>query len=120
MRPLIECRAARLTDAPAYRRYVAECGAAGLPLYQVAQFDPDQWLQDLLAHADGLHLPPGYLPTTTYFALEGEEILATLRLRHGDNLLPTSGSAISVMRLAPPAGVKASPAPCSAGCSAMC
>jgi predicted acetyltransferase len=86
MRPTIECRAARLTDASAYRRYVAECGAAGLPLYQVAQFDPDQWLQELLAHADGLHLPPGYPPTTTYFALEGEEILATLRLRHGDNL----------------------------------
>lgn len=84
MQPLIECRAARLTDAPAYRRYEAECGAAGLPLYQVAQFGSTQWLQELLAHANGLHLPPGYLPTTTYFALEGEALLATLRLHHGD------------------------------------
>ena len=37
MTAAIECRAAQLCDAPAYRRYVAECGAAGLPLYQVAQ-----------------------------------------------------------------------------------
>ncbi|OCA62726.1 acetyltransferase [Aeromonas piscicola] len=85
MTATIECRAAQLSDAPAYRRYVAECGEAGLPLYQVAQFDPDQWLQDLLAHADGRHLPPDYPPTTTYFALEKGEILGALRLRHGDN-----------------------------------
>ncbi|HEA3087280.1 TPA: GNAT family N-acetyltransferase [Aeromonas dhakensis] len=84
MTAVIECRAAQPADAPAYHRYVAECGAAGLPLYQVALFDPDQWLQDLLAHAVGERLPPDYPPTTTYFALEGAEILATLRLRHGD------------------------------------
>lgn len=84
MTAVIECRAAQPADGPAYRRYVAECGAAGLPLYQVAQFDPDQWLQDLLAHAAGERLPPDYPPTTTYFALKGAEILATLRLRHGD------------------------------------
>jgi len=51
----------------------------------VAQFDPDGWLQSLLDHAEARNLPSGYLPTTTYFALDGEEIIATLRLRHGDN-----------------------------------
>ncbi|MFM1679199.1 GNAT family N-acetyltransferase [Aeromonas salmonicida] len=81
----IECRPAQPDDAPAYRSYVTECGEAGLPLYQVAQFDPDGWLQSLLDHAEGRHLPMGYLPTTTYFALEEGEILGTLRLRHGDN-----------------------------------
>ena len=80
-----ECRPARLTDAPAYHQYVVECAEAGMPLYQVAQFDPDGWLQSLLDHAEGRNLPSGYLATTTYFALDGEEILATLRLRHGDN-----------------------------------
>ena len=80
-----ECRPARLTDAAAYRNYVAECAEAGLPLYQVAQFDPDSWLQALLDHARGHNLPSGYPTTTTYFALDAGEILATLRLRHGDN-----------------------------------
>lgn len=80
-----ECRPARLADAPAYHRYVVECAEAGMPLYQVAQFDSDGWLQSLLDHAAGRNLPSGYLATTTYFALDGEEILATLRLRHGDN-----------------------------------
>ncbi|WP_050514259.1 GNAT family N-acetyltransferase [Aeromonas finlandensis] len=80
-----ECRPARLADAPAYHRYVVECADAGMPLYQVAQFDPDGWLQSLLDHAEGRNLPSGYLATTTCFALDGEEILATLRLRHGDN-----------------------------------
>ncbi|ELM3614983.1 GNAT family N-acetyltransferase [Aeromonas sobria] len=80
-----ECRPARLADAPAYHRYVVECAEAGMPLYQVAQFDLDGWLQSLLDHAAGRNLPSGYLATTTYFALDGEEILATLRLRHGDN-----------------------------------
>ncbi|MGL6599435.1 GNAT family N-acetyltransferase [Aeromonas sp. 600724] len=81
----LQCRPARLTDAPAYHRYVTECAEDGQPLYQVAQFDPDGWLQSLLDHAEGRNLPSGYLPTTTYFALDGEEIIATLRLRHGDN-----------------------------------
>ena len=81
----LQCRPARLADAPAYRRYVTECAEDGQPLYQVAQFDPDGWLQSLLDHAEGRNLPSGYLPTTTYFALDGEEIIATLRLRHGDN-----------------------------------
>ncbi|MFB2863104.1 GNAT family N-acetyltransferase [Aeromonas sp. MdU4] len=80
-----ECRPARLADAAAYRRYVTECAEAGLPLYQVAQFDPDSWLEGLLDHARGHNLPSGYLATTTYFALDAGEILATLRLRHGDN-----------------------------------
>lgn len=83
--PALQCRPARLADAPAYRRYVTECAEAGLPLYQVAQFDPDGWLQSLLDHAEGRNLPDGYLPATTYFALDGGEIIATLRLRHGDN-----------------------------------
>ncbi|MGR1255620.1 GNAT family N-acetyltransferase [Aeromonas veronii] len=81
----LQCRPARLADAPAYHRYVIECAEDGQPLYQVAQFDPDGWLQSLLDHAKGRNLPSGYLPTTTYFALDGEEIIATLRLRHGDN-----------------------------------
>jgi len=81
----LQCRPARLADAPAYRRYVTECAEDGQPLYQVAQFDSDGWLQSLLDHAKGRNLPSGYLPTTTYFALDGEEIIATLRLRHGDN-----------------------------------
>lgn len=85
MTATIVCRAAQRADAPAYRRYVAECGEAGLPLYQVAQFDPDGWLQSLLHHAEGHQLPTGYPPTTTYFALEKGEILGALRLRHGDN-----------------------------------
>ncbi|MCF3095924.1 GNAT family N-acetyltransferase [Aeromonas australiensis] len=83
--PRFACCSARLTDAPAYRRYVAECAEDGQPLYQVALFDPDGWLQSLLDHAKGRNLPSGYLPTTTYFALDGEEIIATLRLRHSDN-----------------------------------
>ncbi|MFL9690986.1 GNAT family N-acetyltransferase [Aeromonas veronii] len=81
----LQCRPARLADAPAYHLYVTECAEAGLPLYQVAQFDPDGWLQSLLDHAEGRNLPDGYLPATTYFALDGGEIIATLRLRHGDN-----------------------------------
>jgi predicted acetyltransferase len=80
-----ECRPARLADAPAYRRYVVECAEAGMPLYQVAQFDPNGWLQSLLDHEQGCNLPSGYLPTTTYFALQHGEIIATLRLRHGNN-----------------------------------
>ncbi len=89
---------------PAYRRYVAECGAAGLPLYQVAQFDPDQWLQELLAHADGLHLPPGYPPTTTYFALEGRRSALLCACVAATTPPPASGLATSVTRLAPPPG----------------
>ncbi|MGL5031709.1 MAG: GNAT family N-acetyltransferase [Aeromonas sp.] len=85
------CRAATLADAPAYRRYVVECAKAGLALYQVAQFDPDAWLQHLLDeakshdHAKSAPRPCTQLPTTTYFALQQGEIIATLRLRHGNN-----------------------------------
>lgn len=116
----LQCRPARLADAPAYYRYVTECAEDGQPLYQVAQFDPNGWLQSLLDHAEGRNLPSGYLPTTTYFALDGEEIIATLRLRHGDDGQPASGWVISVTKLAPLAVAKGPRPCCCAGYNNRC
>lgn len=66
----VECRPARLADASAYHRYITEFVRGGIPLYQGAQYDSESWLQCLQAHAGGDHLPDGYPPTTTYFALD--------------------------------------------------
>ncbi|MBM7036675.1 GNAT family N-acetyltransferase [Vibrio ulleungensis] len=69
----------------AYVRYVNVCYAAGLDYYDIAIDDPKAFLSELIKHARGESLPDGWVRCSTYFCVEGGEIIGALRLRHQSN-----------------------------------
>lgn len=76
--------AASVLHSHAYPAYFQQCRADGCEYYSHSQATPAVFYQQVLDHAAGRHLPPGYVPTQTWFALdEGGDILGAIRLRLG-------------------------------------
>lgn len=66
---------------------VREYQAEGLPQYvslNVADLENNfvQYVQNLLSEARGENLPPGYVPHTVFWLVEGNEFLGRVDIRH--------------------------------------
>ncbi|MBV7263488.1 GNAT family N-acetyltransferase [Photobacterium sp. WH24] len=68
-----------------YISYVNECAANGIKQYQAAVSHPETYLKSRIAHAEGLGLPEGWLPSTTFFCISHGEIAGAIRVRTGSN-----------------------------------
>jgi len=68
-----------------FRRYVKKCIDDGLDLYASAKNDPDAYLTKRIAYSAGKSLPEGWPPISTYFYIQYDEIIGSIRVRHGDN-----------------------------------
>ncbi len=71
----------------ALRRYANECFRGGLRMYINAAKDPESYLHGLLEREKGNpeYLKGGFLPCSTFYAVQDGEILGALRLRRGRN-----------------------------------
>ncbi|MCW8331994.1 GNAT family N-acetyltransferase [Photobacterium sp. SDRW27] len=77
--------AANMKYLAPYKAYLLECFDGGIDRYASALEDPRQYLESVIAQSRGENVPDGWLPTTTYFCLSGNEVLGAIRLRHGTN-----------------------------------
>lgn len=68
-----------------YGAYISECLDSGIEFYETAVKDPRKSLNSVIDAAQGLHLPEGWVPYETYFAVDGKRILGVARIRLGDN-----------------------------------
>ena len=76
--------AASVLHSHAYTDYFQQCRAAGCSHYRDSDDSAAVFYQRVLDRAAGRQLPPGQLPTQTWFALDAHgTILGAIRLRHG-------------------------------------
>lgn len=70
--------------AQSYRRYIAELGDEERYPFQLdlEHDDFEALLQRLQAFSQGIDIPDGYVPTSTYWLVEGDELLGVSSLRH--------------------------------------
>lgn len=68
-----------------FRRYVKKCIDDGLDLYASAKNNPDAYLSKRIAYSVGNSLPAGWPPISTYFYIQSDEIIGSIRVRHGNN-----------------------------------
>ena len=86
-RPRLEKPAVRW-EAPFHRfaedfRQAGESGA--YEWYRRGVEDFPDYCDELLANAVGARLPPGWVPISTFWMIDGEEIVAAIRIRHSLN-----------------------------------
>lgn len=68
-----------------YCDYVMECYLDGNLHYEDAASDPQSYLNKVIANSSGHQLPQGWVPSSTYFAIENGRILGAIRVRKGTN-----------------------------------
>ena len=68
-----------------YQHYLAECFSYGLQKYQAAALEPKSYLENIIAHEQGLKLLSGIPATSSYFCLINEEVVGTIRYRRGNS-----------------------------------
>lgn len=68
-----------------YSEYVYECYRAGISHYADAVNAPYVYLQKIIDYSHGRNLPPGWVPSTTFFCINEGRILGAIRLRHTTN-----------------------------------
>ncbi|NOH99410.1 GNAT family N-acetyltransferase [Vibrio sp. 99-70-13A1] len=81
----MEITKAKFSHQDQFKDYVESCIADGLDLYDEAKFDSSAYLKKRIAYSNGLELPDGWAPITTYFCMESGVILGSIRVRHGTN-----------------------------------
>ncbi len=81
----MEITKAKLSHQDQFKDYAQSCIADGLELYDEAKTDSCAYLKKRIAYAKGQELPTGWAPITTYFCLESDVILGSIRVRHGTN-----------------------------------
>ena len=59
-----------------------EYAVLGGSRYDAALVDFDAYVRQLARHARGENVPAGLVPQTTYWAVVGDEIVGSIRLRH--------------------------------------
>lgn len=70
----------------ALRSFASECFLDGIAKYENALEDQYKYLDYLVSRSRASKpLPNGLLPCTTFFCLDGDEIVGAIRLRHGTN-----------------------------------
>jgi predicted acetyltransferase len=81
---IVRIEAASVLHSHAYPAYFQQCRAAGCSHYRDSDDSAAVFYQRVLDRAAGRQLPPGELPTQTWFALDAQGgILGAIRLRHG-------------------------------------
>jgi|GEM_PF-402634 len=70
-----------------YQQYLAECFSYGLEKYQLATQDPKHYLETIIAHAQGEKLPENTPTTSSYFCLNNDKVVGTIRYRRGNSPL---------------------------------
>lgn len=68
-----------------YQQYLVECFSDGLQKYQAAALAPKSYLENIIAHEQGLKLPSDIPPTSSYFCLFNDEVVGTIRYRRGNS-----------------------------------
>ncbi|NVD08344.1 GNAT family N-acetyltransferase [Vibrio sp. JPW-9-11-11] len=81
----MEITKAKVGHQDQFKDYVESCIADGLELYDEAKTDSSAYLKKRIAYSQGLGLPDGWAPITTYFCMESGAILGSIRVRHGTN-----------------------------------
>ncbi|MBM7037074.1 GNAT family N-acetyltransferase [Vibrio ulleungensis] len=67
--------------------YADECYQSGLRMYHNARHDPSAYIHGLLERDKGNpdYLNGGFLPSATFYAVDGDFILGAIRVRRGSN-----------------------------------
>ncbi|CAH1575376.1 GNAT family N-acetyltransferase [Vibrio jasicida] len=81
----MEIAKANLSHLEAFKQYVEKCVQAGMEMYVAAQHDSDALLKKRIGYAKGEGLPEGWTPSSTYFCIEEEVILGSIRVRDGNS-----------------------------------
>ncbi|MFN1512226.1 GNAT family N-acetyltransferase [Vibrio owensii] len=76
---------ANLNHLKAFAQYVEKCAHAEMEMYVAAQSDSEALLKKRIGYAKGEGLPEGWTPSSTYFCIEEEVILGSIRVREGNN-----------------------------------
>jgi len=74
---------ANLAHLTAFKSYVDECVDDGINLYEFIFSNYAGYLKKRIAYARGEQLPKGWTPITTYFCIENDVILGSIRVRQG-------------------------------------
>jgi len=69
----------------AYAQYLEVCRNEGLDYYTRNSDEAELFLKHVVSHAQGICLPEGWGSYSTYFCINTEEVLGTIRLRHSSN-----------------------------------
>lgn len=77
--------AADLSHLAAFKEYVDECVRDEIALYEFIFNNYAGFLAKRIDYATGVNLPRGWDPISTYFCMEGDKILGSIRLRHGES-----------------------------------
>ena len=70
-----------------YQDYLIACFNDGLKKYQAAAQDPKSYLESIISHEQGLNLPTDGTATASYFCLDNNEVVGTIRHRRGNSPL---------------------------------
>ena len=79
----MEIQLAHPSHQEMFARYMQICLESKLDYYELAEGNPKRFLSQLIANAQGQQLPEGWVPCSTYFAIQDGEILGAIRVRHG-------------------------------------
>ena len=74
-----------ISHLAAFEQYVEKCAQAGMEMYVAAQSDSEALLKKRIRYAKGEGLPEGWTPSSTYFCIEDDVILGSIRVREGNN-----------------------------------
>ena len=74
---------ASMAHLNAFKSYVDECVTDDIVLYEFILSHYARYLSKRIAYARGEQLPKGWTPITTYFCVEGDVILGSIRVRQG-------------------------------------
>ncbi|QFI36717.1 GNAT family N-acetyltransferase [Moritella marina ATCC 15381] len=81
----IKIELADASHLTAFKSYVDECVTDGIVLYEFIFNNHATYLNKRIAYARGEQLPKGWTPISTYFCIENDIILGSLRVRQGDS-----------------------------------
>ncbi|SGY87934.1 GNAT family N-acetyltransferase [Moritella viscosa] len=76
---------AHMDHLTAFTSYIDECVDDGIILYEFIFSNYEGYLKKRIAYAKGEELPKGWSPITTYFCIENDVILGSIRIRQGTN-----------------------------------